>query len=143
MAKNNITIKITDWASHKQQLSNIRRLVFIEEQNVPEELEWDEFDESCYHFLATINDKTIACARLKPDGHIGRMAVLKPFRNQGIGSKLLEFVLNTAKNKAIYRLTLYAQVSAIAFYEKKDFVAVGDIFYDAGIPHRKMLKNID
>ena len=97
MFKGNINIHIANWDSDKDSLAEIRRLVFIEEQNVPEDMEWDEYDNSATHFLATLNNKVIATARLKTDGQIGRMAVLAEYRNKGIGSKLLQFVLLTAK----------------------------------------------
>ncbi|NOQ90795.1 MAG: GNAT family N-acetyltransferase, partial [Gammaproteobacteria bacterium] len=61
-------IKVADWKTDKSDLKHIRRLIFIEEQNVPEELEWDEFDDSSIHFLATLDEKVVAVARLKPDG---------------------------------------------------------------------------
>ena len=140
MSSKNITIKKTNWAADKEDLSTIRRLVFIEEQHVPQVLEWDELDESSYHFLVAQNTKAIACARLQNDGKIGRMAVLKQFRNQGIGSQLLNFIVQTAEIDSIDKLYLYAQVSAIPFYESQGFYAVGDIFYEAEIAHRKMLK---
>ena len=89
--KYNIEIYIANWDSDKDSLSKIRRRVFIEEQNVPEDMEWDEHDNASTHFLATHKDRVVACARLKTDGQIGRMAVLAEYRNKGIGSKLLQF----------------------------------------------------
>jgi predicted GNAT family N-acyltransferase len=140
MPGNNITIKVADWKKDKQELSRIRRLVFIEEQNVPQAMEWDEFDESSIHFLVTNKNQAIACARLKHDGQIGRMAVLAEYRKQGFGSKLLQFVLDTAKKQNIDPVYLHAQVSAISFYEKLNFASQGNIFYEANIPHREMFK---
>ena len=135
-----LAIKVADWATDREQLSDIRRLVFIEEQKVPEDMEWDEFDSSSIHFLATQGDQAVACARLKPDGQIGRMAVLPHYRNRGFGTQLLHFILQIAEQKHIDRLTLHAQVSAIPFYEKLGFIAQGEVFYEAGIPHREMRK---
>lgn len=140
MLSNNINIKVADWNKDKDQLSSIRRSVFIEEQNVPEEMEWDEFDASSIHFLVTLDEKSIACARLKKDGQIGRMAVLVEYRNQGIGSKLLQVVLETASNQAIDPAYLHAQVSAISFYERLGFTCQGEVFFEANIPHREMFK---
>jgi len=142
MSTDNIRINVADWGTDKKQLSTIRRLVFIEEQNVPEEMEWDEFDVSSIHFLVTLKDQAIACARLKRDGQIGRMAVLEKYRNQQVGSNLLQFILELASKQGINPVYLHAQVSAIPFYEKLDFVSRGDIFYEANIPHREMLKNV-
>lgn len=143
MSEKGIKIRIADWLTDKDKLAQIRRLVFIEEQNVPEELEWDEFDDISIHFLVTQDDQLIACARLKPDGQIGRMAVLASHRNQGTGSSLLKFVLQQAVKTKLEKVYLHAQETAISFYEKHGFTAVGDIFYEANIPHREMLKKID
>jgi len=140
MLSNNINIKIADWNNDKDQLSSIRRSVFIEEQNVPEEMEWDEFDESSIHFLVTLDGQTVACARLKKDGQIGRMAVLAECRHQGIGSKLLQLVLETASNQTIDPVYLHAQVNAISFYERLGFTCQGEVFFEANIPHREMFK---
>ncbi len=140
MPKVEIKIRIADWKNDKKILATIRRLVFIEEQNVPEELEWDEHDDSSTHFIVTLDDKAIATARLKPDGQIGRMAVLAEYRNQGIGSKLLQFVLQSNASQNLKQFYLHAQVEAIPFYGKQGFTAHGKIFYEANIPHREMLK---
>ena len=142
MSKHDVEIRIADWRADKDSLAQIRRLVFIEEQNVPEELEWDEFDDSSIHFLVTLEAQTIACARLKPDGQIGRMAVLAEYRNQGTGRKLLQFILQKAKQQKLKKVYLHAQVTAVSFYEKQGFIAVGDIFYEANIPHCEMLRKL-
>ncbi len=136
------TIKTTNWKKDKAQLRHIRRKVFIEEQNVPEELEWDEFDNSCIHILVTNNSNTpVACGRLKENGHIGRMAVLKEYRCTGIGTEILKEILNSAKKMNLNKVYLHAQTSAIPFYEKQGFVTYTDEFMDAGIPHKSMQKN--
>ena len=140
MSKANIKIRIANWNNDKKSLAQIRRHVFIEEQNVSEELEWDEYDDSSTHFLVTLADKVIATARLKADGQIGRMAVLAEYRNRGIGSELLHFVLQHAASLNLKQIYLHAQLDAIPFYEKQGFTAFGDIFYEANIPHLKMLK---
>ncbi len=142
MPECNIVIRLADWEKDKTALRAIRNQVFIKEQNVPEDMEWDEFDSTATHFLAMRNNLPIACARLKADGQIGRMAVLAGYRNKGTGKKLLQFVLQTASEKKFKEVYLHAQVAAIAFYEKHSFVLQGDVFYEAGIPHRAMLKII-
>lgn len=142
MSKGSIKIISTSWPKHVDELKEIRRHVFIEEQNVPEELEWDEYDESSTHFLAMDDDRAVAVARLKPDGQIGRMAVLAKYRHQGIGSRLLAFVLKFAAGKNLGQVYLHAQTSAIPFYEKHGFITQGVIFYEANIPHLGMLKKI-
>jgi predicted GNAT family N-acyltransferase len=132
--------RIADWAEEKEQLSSVRRQVFIIEQHVPEELEWDGFDETATHIVASIDGKIIGTARLKTDGQIGRMAVLKPYRNNGIGSRLLQLVLTIAQEEQYPKVYLHAQVEAIPFYEKHGFTTEGDVFYEANIPHRGMFK---
>jgi predicted GNAT family N-acyltransferase len=142
MPETNIKIRIADWEKDKEKLSTIRTLVFIKEQNVPEEMEWDEFDSSSTHFIAFEKDQAIACARLKPDGQIGRMAVLAEYRNKGNGKKLLQFVLQSSAELNFKTVYLHAQVTAVPFYEKQGFIAKGDVFYEANIPHREMLRKI-
>jgi predicted GNAT family N-acyltransferase len=133
----------TTWNAHNKELSEIRRKVFINEQHVPEELEWDKDDETSIHFLALDqNNNPLACARIKPDGHIGRMAVLKEFRNKGIGSTILIAIVDMAKRNNIKKLYLHAQTSAITFYSKYEFTICSAEFMDAGIPHKTMERNI-
>ncbi len=142
MNNNHIKIRLADWNNpdDKKNLSSIRRSVFIEEQEVPESLEWDEDDNSAKHYLVFYKDKAIAGSRLKPDGQIGRMAVLLNYRNNGIGSALLQFILKNIETTSLNQIFLHAQTTAIKFYERQDFICQGEIFYEANIPHRKMLK---
>lgn len=142
MYENRVVIRLADWKKDKAALRKIRSQVFIKEQKVPEDMEWDALDESACHFLALENDQAIACARLKSDGQIGRMAVLVDYRNKGTGTKLLQFVLQEAAAQNLDTVYLHAQVSALTFYEKHGFTAKGNIFYEANIPHQEMLKKL-
>jgi predicted GNAT family N-acyltransferase len=135
---NKLEIDVVDWHDKRNALATIRKSVFIEEQHVPKDLEWDGHDASCTHFLATIDSTPVATARLTPQGQIGRMAVLKGFRGKGIGSQMLARVIEHAKSAGHKQLFLHAQVSVIKFYEKNGFIAEGDVFIDAGIEHRAM-----
>ena len=138
------TIKAADWDKDKVALSSVRRSVFIEEQNVPEELEWDEFDETSHHIIALDNnDKPIGTGRIKADGQIGRMAVLKNWRNKGIGKLILDELLKLASQSNHNEIYLQAQLTAIKFYEKAGFTVNSDEFMDAGIPHKTMTRRID
>lgn len=130
----------THWNENKNALSLIRANVFIKEQKVPEDLEWDEFDQNCQHVLVTDNDMPIACGRIKPDGHIGRMAVLKGYRQQGIGSAILKTLLKHAEDNHLTKVYLHAQITALPFYEKLGFSTCSDAFLDANIPHKTMEK---
>ena len=133
-----ILIKIVDFNNHIHELKKIRTTVFIEEQNVPEALEWDEFDKKSTHFLAYYNDIPVGTARLLKDGHIGRMAVLKDYRNRNIGKNMLKYILNIAKTKLLTKIELSAQEHAIEFYKKQGFVVISEMYLDAGIPHYDM-----
>ena len=140
MNKLNFKVEIVTWVSAKQDIKPIRETVFIQEQHVPEELEWDGLDKESIHILATLGDNTpIGTARLLPDGHIGRMAVLREYRNMGVGSAILSTILDHARKYQIKDLFLLAQIKAVSFYEQYGFTAIGDIFMDAGIPHKKMI----
>ncbi len=134
----NISIKSTDWSSGSAALRDVRTQVFVEEQSVPIELEWDDKDETASHWLAFENDKPIGTVRMLSDGHIGRMAVLKEYRGQGIGLHLLQAAINAAKEKNLYEVYLYSQTQAVDFYRQEGFIAHGEEFLDANIPHRTM-----
>ncbi len=141
MKKTDIQIIHASWNEHRNQLGEVRRKVFIDEQHVPEELEWDEYDEYCHHILVLDNNnQAIATGRIKPNGHIGRMAVLPSWRNQGIGTAILDALQAHAVQQDIREVFLHAQVSAIPFYSKQGFEICSDEFMDAGIPHRTMKK---
>ena len=131
------------WQEHRAALGAVRRAVFIEEQQVPAALEWDGQDESCYHVLVTdAGNHPVGTGRMKPDGHIGRMAVLKDFRGQGVGSAILTALLDVARQQQWSEVYLYAQVAAIPFYAKHGFTANGEQFMDAGIPHQNMVRRL-
>lgn len=128
------------WRDRESYLRDIRTIVFIEEQRVPVEMEWDEFDETCVHVLVKSRGSYIATGRLLDSGQIGRMAVLKAYRNRGVGSKVLDEILSIAKSMSMKKIFLNSQINVVDFYKKFDFVVEGDVFDDAGIPHRKMTK---
>lgn len=129
------------WQAAAQALSEVRRRVFIEEQKVPEALEWDEWDAGSVHVLARgPDDAPIGTGRLLPDGHIGRMAVLPQWRRQGVGSAILRELLQVARERGDLEVRLNAQTQALPFYARFGFVAKGPEFLDAGIAHRVMLR---
>ena len=138
-----VRIEIADWTRDARILRLIREAVFVEEQNVPIELEWDGLDPHCTHVIAYgEGGKPVATGRLVADGHIGRLAVLKPWRGRGVGSHVLRALMAIARSKGLETCELNAQIHAIGFYERHGFVAEGDEFDDAGIAHRHMvLKN--
>ena len=142
MTLEDIQFITTSWQQHSKELKQVRSTVFIEEQHVPAELEWDEFDTQSMHFLAFHDDQPIATARLRPDGQIGRMAVIKEYRHKGIGTKLLSAVLLHAKNSGYSMIYLHAQKQAIDFYKQFSLISNGNEFMDAGILHQAMYKNL-
>ena len=135
-----VRVEIADWQRDARVLGTIREAVFVDEQRVPMELEWDGLDLECTHVIAYAEQgQPVATGRLLADGHIGRLAVLKPWRGQGIGSQVLCALVNIARSRGIVTCALNAQTHAIAFYERYGFVAEGDEFDDAGIAHRHMV----
>lgn len=136
-------IELTDWAATESAIRAIREAVFIHEQRVPVELEWDGLDSFCAHVLAW-NDRgeAIGTARMQQNGTIGRMAVLKDWRRRGVGRALLQTLLDLAARQGLTHVTLSAQTHALGFYERAGFHVVGETFMDADIPHRKMVKEL-
>jgi len=142
MAARQVSVRAADWNADRVALRAVREQVFVREQAVPIELEWDEFDPLCQHVVAEAAGHAIGTGRLLPDGHIGRMAVLEPWRGQGVGSALLEALLRLACDRGIGRVRLNAQSRAVAFYRRHGFVAEGEEFIEAGIAHRSMWRDV-
>lgn len=138
---NNLIIRNADWIGDNQSIKKIRKIVFINEQNVPENLEWDNEDVTALHCIAILNGTVVATGRLQEDGQLGRMAVLKEFRNQGIGSKILQHLLKQQMPEQ--PLFLNAQTQAVNFYKKFNFSKDGNEFMEAGIPHYLMTLHND
>lgn len=133
----------TDMAHHGEALARVRRTVFIDEQGVPEALEWDEHDAVSIHWLAVLADgRPVGCARLLPDGRIGRMAVLPEWRGQGIGRALLDAAVACARARGMHEVRLSAQCHAAPFYQRAGFVVCGPPYDEAGIPHLAMRKSL-
>ncbi len=133
------SVRLADWKQDRQALCDIRRKVFIEEQHVPEALEWDGLDADCVHVLASDkHGNAIGTARMTPYGHIGRMSVLRQWRNQGVGSAMLNKLLEHSRLHGPQRLWLNAQTRVTGFYQRFGFSVEGEEFLDAGIPHLKM-----
>lgn len=132
-------IELASWAVDETPLREVRTVVFINEQNVPEEEEFDDDDITATHFLAKAFDgRPVGTARLTTDGRIGRVAVIAEWRGKQVGRALMRTVMETASNMHMEYLRLASQVQAIAFYEDFGFRAEGEAFDDAGIPHRWM-----
>jgi predicted GNAT family N-acyltransferase len=134
-------IRLTTWPADATALQAVRRTVFIDEQRVPANLEWDAIDAQCVHALAEdLDGAPIGCGRLLPDGHIGRVAVLAAWRGQGVGAALLVRLVGVARAHGHGRAILNAQVQAMPFYARYGFVAQGAPFDEAGIAHQVMTR---
>ncbi|HEY7885721.1 MAG TPA: GNAT family N-acetyltransferase [Cellvibrionaceae bacterium] len=144
--KINYRVEGVNWQDHQQTLRQIRQQVFIEEQGVSVEDEWDNHDLGAWHFLLHNDLQAIGCARVvhelsdtNPALHIGRVAVLKPFRAQRAGHSLMKTVIRTClKHHPNARLYLHAQTTVTGFYTRLGFRTEGEVFMDAGIPHIAM-----
>jgi predicted GNAT family N-acyltransferase len=132
-------VRVAAWADTAEKLRAVRLAVFVVEQNIPEELEWDEFDAPSVHAIAEdAQGAPIGCGRLLSDGHIGRMAVLSDWRGRGVGAALLVYLIELARERGDQRVLLNAQTQAMPFYARYGFAPVGAQFEEAGIPHWTM-----
>lgn len=132
-------IKTGTWQELKDSAQAVRLAVFVEEQQVPVELEWDEADQTSLHAVAWVGTEAVGTGRLLPDGHIGRMAVLKNWRGRTMGSAILRCLLQQAGHHDC--LMLHAQITAVPFYLKFGFTPVGEAFMEAGIAHVLMVRH--
>ncbi len=138
------TVERVAWGDACPALASVRRAVFIEEQRVPEDMEWDGHDAAAIHAVATsLGGEPIGTGRLLPDGRIGRMAVLAAWRGLGVGGAILRLLLDAAREQGNAEVKLHAQTHALDFYARQGFVAVGDEFMEAGIPHREMVLRLE
>ncbi len=132
-------MQATTWGEAGPELSRIRYRVFVDEQRVPREIEWDGRDPQCSHVVARLADGTaIGTGRLLPDGHIGRVAVIPEWRGHGVGIAIMGSLIRLARDQGLHFVALNAQLHALGFYEALGFAAEGPEFMEAGIPHRAM-----
>jgi predicted GNAT family N-acyltransferase len=141
MGQGKIQVQLGSWEELRNEASAIRFEVFVQEQQVPLELELDEMDRLSLHALAfDAQGRAIATGRLLPDGHIGRMAVLSSERKKGVGALVLQTLVDAAKLKGYAQVLLGAQIHAKGFYDRQGFVEYGEVFMDANIAHIMMKK---
>ncbi|MFC1603925.1 GNAT family N-acetyltransferase [Planctomycetota bacterium] len=138
---NDFDIAIVSWYDKQAELTSVRRAVFIEEQNVPESIDFDGSDPDFVHVLASDkNGRPVGTARINRKGRIGRMAVLKDYRRQGIGRKMIQALMDYGRKNSITDFHVSSQVTAVEFYRKMDFEPSGEEFLEAGIKHINMRK---
>ena len=136
-------VELKNWEEAREIAGPLRWSIFVGEQNVPEGIELDDLDASCMHALAyTPDDKFVGTGRLLPDGRIGRMAVAKEWRRQGVGAALLEALIAEAKKRGHAQVSVSAQLQAAEFYRGFGFEAEGKVYQEAGILHQKMHKKV-
>lgn len=136
-----IHIKICRFDENKTDIQKVRIAVFEKEQGVSRSLERDGRDPECTHVIALADNGTpIGTCRIQPDGKIGRMAVLKDYRGNGIGGRMLESIIEAARQNGVIKLMLHSQETAIEFYRKFGFTTEGSPFFEADIVHVKMVK---
>ena len=132
-------------AERMRHAHDIRRRVFIEEQHVPEEIEMDDDDAHAFHALAILDGTPVGCGRFVVHDNevkIGRMAVLANLRTRGIGREILLYLMRIARERGYRHAVLHAQMTAEGFYLKNGYMPVGEVFEEAGIAHRKMVREL-
>lgn len=142
MNSKSVQIRSVDWNTDGDLIRAVRKIVFVVEQNVPENLDFDGSDVGCRHVLALEGNTPVGTARLGPDGRIGRMAVLASHRRRGIGTLLMRSLIDLARQEQMERMHLHSQTRASAFYEAFGFVPEGEEFVEADIPHVLMTRSL-
>jgi predicted GNAT family N-acyltransferase len=137
-----VRVEPASFQTDRDAIYAIRRIVFVVEQAVPENIEIDEYDALAHHVLAWSDGQAVGTGRFTTEngvGRIGRMAVLRDWRGRGVGRAILDALIALGSEMGMERLVLSAQCHAIPFYEKSGFVAEGSVYQDAGIDHRRMV----
>ena len=133
----------TSFSESEEQIRFIRDSVFGSEQGVPRDLDWDGEDAHCAHVLSEDDDgNPVGTGRMKGDGKIGRLAVLSSWRGKGLGGEMLSALIREARARGFHRVYLHAQSQAVAFYENHGFRKAGPAFFEAGLLHVKMIKEL-
>jgi predicted GNAT family N-acyltransferase len=136
-------VELMSWEQAQPSAGPLRFAIFVDEQNVPSGIELDDLDAQCMHAVAfDVDGKAIGTGRLLPDGHIGRMAVVKEWRRRGIGGEILHALMDEARKRGHQEVIVSAQLQAAEFYRGLGFVAEGKVFPDAGILHQKMRRKL-
>ncbi|RWR05536.1 GNAT family N-acetyltransferase [Siminovitchia fortis] len=132
--------------SQLQDAFSIRKKVFVEEQQVPVEIEIDEHENNSAHFVLYDGEKPAGAGRfriLDDKGKVERICILPEYRGKGAGNQIMAAIEEYAKQLPVEELVLNSQSYAVPFYEKLGYIVVSEEFLDAGIPHRKMIKKLE
>jgi predicted GNAT family N-acyltransferase len=139
-----VALRPASWQHDRDALQFVRRRVFVEEQGVPEDEEWDAADLTALHVLAVVADRDpVGTGRLEPCGKIGRVAVLREWRGSGVGGQVMRHLVNQATELGFEAVYLHAQTTATGFYRRLGFRAEGPVFDEVGIPHVRMHMGIE
>jgi predicted GNAT family N-acyltransferase len=140
-------VRVTDSNSEREDALAVRHEVFVEEQGVDEDLEYDDHDADAVHFVAYDDAESVGAARLRKleDGlaKVERVAVLEPRRGEGIGRELMAVLESAARERGLEELKLHSQSHAAGFYRDLEYRPYGDEFEEAGIPHVAMRKRVN
>jgi predicted GNAT family N-acyltransferase len=140
-----VEVRIVSSEQELHDAFSVRKQVFINEQNVPEEEEIDQFEDEAVHFVLYNNGMPAGAGRFRTvdgNGKVERICVLKENRQSGSGKAIMDKIEEHAKKQGLPALKLNAQTQAIPFYEKLGYQVISEEFMDAGIPHRTMKKTI-
>ncbi len=137
------SVREADWDRDAEAIRRVREAVFVIEQAVPADLEWDGMDPDCLQVVAEdTNRDAIGTGRLHPSGKIGRMAVVAEWRSRGVGAAMLERLIDLARRQGLEEVFLHGQTRVLEFYARHGFLAEGEEFEEADIPHRMMRRKI-
>jgi len=141
-----LNYKLVATSSELEGAFEVRRQVFVDEQGIPESLVFDDYDRQALHMVVQDGGTVIGTARVlflsANQAKIERMALLEPFRGKGIGKKVISFLDEELRNRQIQRVVLHAQYGAVPFYKSCGFTQLGSPFWEAGIRHIKMQKQL-
>jgi predicted GNAT family N-acyltransferase/acyl-CoA thioesterase FadM len=139
------TVKVGRWSELSSAAGSVRRQVFVEEQGIPEDLEWDDADADCLHAVAFNRmGEPLATGRLLEHvpgvAKIGRMAVVRSARGTRVGRAVLDALMDAARARGDGEVLLHAQTAAAGFYARAGFQTRGSVFHEVDIPHIEMVK---
>ncbi len=142
----NLSYQLVTSDRELQDAFEVRRQVFVEEQGISEDLELDDYDREALHMVVEHGKRVIGTARVlfpvASQAKIERMAVLKHYRRQGVGSGIICFLNEELRNRQVEQVILHAQYPAIPFYKSCGFEESGPPFWEAGIKHIKMERHL-
>jgi len=138
-----LQVRLARWEQDSAAIRAVRNAVFSGEQGISETLDFDGRDHECVQVLALVGEaEIIGTARMLPDGHVGRIAVHKEWRGRGVGTRLVEYLSEVARERELAEVHLHSQVQAAEFYSRLGFEARGDTFMEAGIEHVLMVRTL-